>query len=411
MGVDAISALKVRASWGKNGNDAIGNMRYTTTMVGGNNYPFGTGATENVQNGNKPNGLTNPNIRWEESVQTDLGVDFGFFNNSLTLSVDYYTKETRGMLMDMQVPSYAGDSAPIGNVGDMVNRGLELDLGYRGNVGDFHYGINGNISYNTNKLTYLGDESTYLTGDSHKIGTLTRGDVGMVFPYFWGWQTAGVFQNMDEVNAYTWTNPETGETNVIQPNAKPGDFRWADLNDDGQITDEDRTMIGKGTPDWTFGLNITFEWKGFDFSAFLQGQMGNDVLNVSRRTDLGSINLPKNILNRWTGEGSTNSAPLFEITSANENYRVSDYWVEDGSFVRMRNIQLGYTLPAKVTNTIGINRLRVYVSCDNLFTLTNYTGCDPEVTGGNSSFGTAYGIDRGVYPQARTLTFGANVTF
>lgn len=411
MGVDAISALKVRASWGKNGNDAIGDMRYTTTMVGGNNYPFGTGATESVQNGNKPNGLTNPNIRWEESVQTDLGVDLGLLNNSLTLSIDYYTKETRGMLMDMQVPAYAGDSAPIGNVGDMVNRGIELDLGYRGNVGELHYGINGNISYNTNKLTNLGDESTYLTGDSHKIGTITRGDVGMVFPYFWGWQTAGVFQNMDEVNNYTWTNPETGETNVIQPNAKPGDFRWADINNDGKIDDEDRTIIGKGSPDWTFGLNITLEWRGFDFSAFLQGQMGNDVLNVSRRTDLARINLPKNILNRWTGEGSTNSAPLFEITSANENYRVSDYWIEDGSFVRMRNIQLGYTLPEKVTNTIGVNRLRVYVSCDNLFTLTNYTGCDPEVTGGNSAFGTAYGIDRGVYPQARTLTFGANVTF
>ncbi len=410
QGVDLVSALKVRASWGKNGNDSIGDMRYTTTMVGGNNYPFGTGATENVQNGNKPNGLSNPNIRWEESVQTDLGVDFGFLNNSLTLSFDYYTKETRGMLMEMQVPSYAGDSAPIGNVGNMVNKGIEIDLGYRGQVGELAYGINANVSYNTNKLTYLGDESTYLSGDSHKIGTITRGDVGMIFPYFWGWKTNGVFQTMDDVYNYTYTDAE-GNTSMIQPNAKPGDFRWTDINNDGQITDEDRTMIGKGTPDWTFGLNLTFEWRGFDLSAFLQGQIGNDVLNVSRRTDLGSINLPKNILNRWTGEGSTNEAPRFQITSANENYRVSDYWMEDGSFLRMRNIQLGYTLPEKVTNFVGINRLRVYVSCDNLFTLTNYTGCDPEVTGGNSAFGTAYGIDRGVYPQARTLTFGANVTF
>lgn len=407
---DFISTMKLRASWGVNGNDSIGDMRYTTTMVGGNNYPFGTGGTENVQNGNKPNGLTNPNIKWEESVQTDLGFDLGFANNSLTLSIDYYTKETRGMLMEMQVPSYAGDSAPIGNVGNMINRGIELDLGYRGSAGELNYSINGNISYNTNELTYLGDESTYLTGDSHKIGTLNRGDVGMVFPYFWGWKTNGVFQNMAEVEAYTWTDAD-GNTSMIQPNAKPGDFRWTDVNNDGQITDEDRTYLGKGMPDWTFGLNLSFEWRNFDLSAFLQGQLGNDVLNVSRRTDLGSINLPKNILNRWTGEGTTNSAPRFEITSANENYRMSDYWIEDGSFVRMRNIQLGYTLPANVTKTLGINRIRVYISCDNLFTLTNYTGCDPEVTGGNSGFGTAYGIDRGVYPQSRTLTFGANVTF
>lgn len=409
--VDLLSAMKVRASWGKNGNDNIGDMRYTTTMVGGNNYPFGAGATEGVQNGNKPNGLSNPNIRWEESIQTNLGVDMGFWKNSLTLSIDYYTKETVGMLMEMQVPTYAGDSAPIGNVGNMVNRGIEFDLGYRNNVGELNYSVNANLSYNTNELTHLGDESTYLSGDSHKIGTLTRGDVGMVFPYFWGWKTNGVFQNMDEVNNYTWTNPETGDTNVIQPNAKPGDFRWTDINNDGQITDEDRTMIGKGVPDWTFGFNLSLEWRGFDFSAFLQGQLGNDVFNVSRRTDLGSINLPKNILNRWTGEGSTNEAPRFQITSANENYRVSDFWLEDGSFVRMRNIQLGYTLPARVTKYAGLSRVRVYASCDNLFTLTKYTGCDPEVTGGNSGFGTAYGIDRGVYPQARTLTFGVNVTF
>lgn len=410
QGVDLVSALKVRASWGKNGNDAIGDMRYTTTMVSGNNYPFGTGATEGIVIGNKPNGLSNPNIMWEESVQTDLGVDFGFWNNSLTLSFDYYQKETRGMLMEMQVPSYAGDSAPIGNVGNMINKGIEIDLGYRGSVGELNYSINGNISYNTNKLTHLGDESTYLTGDSHKIGTLTRGDLNMIFPYFWGWKTDGVFQNMDEVNAYTHTDAE-GNVTLIQPNATPGDFRWVDVNEDGIIDENDRTMIGKGMPDWTFGMNLSLEWRGFDFSAFIQGQTGNDVFNVSRRTDLYYINLPKNVLNRWTGEGSTNSAPKYENESKNENYRVSDYWLEDASFLRVRNVQLGYTLPQSLTKHLAVSRIRVYVSCDNLLTLTKYTGCDPEVTGGNSAFGTAYGIDRGVYPQARTLTFGANVTF
>ena len=197
---------------------------------------------------------------------------------------------------------------------------------------------------------------------------------------------------------------------MIQPNATPGDFRFQDINGDGQITDADRTMIGKGIPDWTFGLNLGFDWKGIDFSMLLQGQLGAQAFNVTRRTDLYYINLPKTILNRWTGEGSTNSAPKFEFTSANENYRVSDYWVEDASFLRARNVQLGYTLPQNLTKKIFVQRLRVYAQAENLFTLTRYTGCDPEVTGGNG-FGTELGIDRGVYPQNRTFSVGVNLTF
>jgi hypothetical protein len=170
-------------------------------------------------------------------------------------------------------------------------------------------------------------------------------------------------------------------------------------------------MIGKGIPDWTFGLTLNFDWKGFDFSMLLQGQLGAQAYNVSRRTDLYYINLPKNILFRWTGEGSTNEYPRFAFNSANENYRASDYWVEDASFLRARNVQLGYTLPNSLTRIVAIQRLRLYVQAENLFTLTRYTGCDPEVTGGNSGYGTEVGIDRGVYPQNRTFTFGVNVNF
>ena len=399
-----ISMAKVRASWGINGKDNLSDFLYAVYAQSGNNYVFGSGAngTESINIGVKASGLANPNAKWEQSIQTDFGVDLGLWGNQFTATLDYYIKDASGMLMEMQVPTYAGDSAPTGNVGTMRNSGVEIDLGYRGAIGDFNYGIKANASYNVNKLTKLADDSSYIITSTHKIGSLTRGEVGEVFPYFWGWKTDGVFQNWDEVNAYVNSNGE-----LIQPNAQPGDFRWKDLNNDGVINDDDRTKLGKGIPDWTFGLTLTFDWKGFDFSMLLQGQLGAQTLNVTRRTDLYYINLPKSVLNRWTGEGSTNKYPRFAFDSANENYRVSDYWMEDASFLRARNIQLGYTLPSKLTSKFFVSRLRLYAQVENAFTLTKYTGCDPEVSGGFREVG----VDRGVYPQNRTVTFGVNVTF
>ncbi len=399
-----ISMAKIRASWGINGKDNLSDFLYAVYAQSGNNYVFGSGAngTESINIGVKASGLANPNAKWEQSIQTDFGVDLGLWGNQFTATVDYYIKDASGMLMEMQVPTYAGDSAPTGNVGTMRNSGVEIDLGYRGAAGDFNYGVKANASYNVNKLTKLADDASYITTSSHKIGTLTRGDVGEVFPYFWGWKTDGVFQNWDEVNSYV-----NKDGNLIQPNAQPGDFRWKDINSDGVINDSDRTKLGKGIPDWTFGLTITMDWKGIDFSMLLQGQAGAQTLNVTRRTDLYYINLPKTILNRWTGEGSTNKYPRFAFDSANENYRVSDYWMEDASFLRARNIQLGYTLPSNITKKVFISRLRFYAQVENAFTLTKYSGCDPEVSGGFREVG----VDRGVYPQNRTVTFGLNLTF
>ena len=399
-----ISMAKLRASWGINGKDNLGDFLYAVYSQSGNNYVFGSGAngTESINIGVKASGLANPNAKWEQSIQTDFGVDLGFFGNKLTATFDYYIKDASGMLMEMQVPTYAGDSAPTGNVGTMRNSGIEMDLGYRNHFGDFSFGVKFNASYNVNKLTKLASDATYLTTSSHKIGTLTRGDVGEVFPYFWGWKTDGVFQNWDEINSYV-----NQDGNLIQPNAQPGDFRWKDINGDGVINDDDRTKLGKGIPDWTYGLTLTMGWKGFDFSMLIQGQLGAQTLNVTRRTDLYYINLPKTILNRWTGEGSTNSNPRFAFESANENYRVSDYWMEDASFLRARNIQLGYTLPQSLTKKVFVSRLRLYAQVENAFTLTKYSGCDPEVSGGFKEVG----VDRGVYPQNRTVTFGLNLTF
>ena len=404
---DIMNTLKFRASWGINGNDNIGSFRYAVYMSTGNNYGFGSGANGSESNsiGAKPNGLANPDAKWEQSIQTDVGVDMAFFGSRFTITADYYNKVTSGMLMNMQVPSYSGDSAPIGNVGTMSNYGLEFDLGYRDTYGDFSWNISANATYNNNVLTELGDDATSLYGSSHKIGQLTRGIVGLPFPYFYGYKTNGIFQNAAEVAAYVNKDGE-----LLQPKAAPGDVRFVDVDGNGIIDDNDRTYIGKGVPDWTFGLNIGFEWKGIDFSMLLQGTLGNQVFNVSRRTDLYYVNLPKTILNRWTGEGTSNTNPRFVFESANENYRSSDLWVEDGSFLRARNVQLGYTLPQKWTKKIFIQRLRVYAQAENLFTLTKYTGCDPEVTGGNG-FSSDLGVDRGVYPQSRTFSVGVNLNF
>ena len=402
-----LSALKLRGSWGINGNDNIGSFRYAVYMSSGNNYTFGSGAngSETISIGAKPNGLANPDAKWEQSIQTDIGVDVGFLGNRVTFTADWYDKRTSGMLMEMQVPGYAGDSAPIGNVGTMSNSGVELDLSYRDNYGDFSWNISANATYTKNVLTALGDDATSLYGSSHKIGQLTRGVVGLPFPYFYGHKTDGIFQNAAEVAAHVNADGE-----LLQPNAAPGDVRFVDFDGDGDIDDDDRTYIGKGTPDWSFGLNIGFEWKGLDFSMLLQGVVGNQAFNVTRRTDLYYINLPKTILNRWTGEGTSNTQPRFMFDSPNNNYRASDLWVEDASFLRARNVQLGYTLPQKWTQKAAIQRLRFYVQAENLFTLTKYSGCDPEVTGGNG-FSSDLGVDRGVYPQSRTFSVGVNLNF
>ena len=405
--VSWLSGLKLRGSWGINGNDQIGSFRYAVYMSSGNNYTFGSGAngSETISIGAKPNGLANPNAKWEQSIQTDIGVDMGFLGNRVTFTADWYNKVTSGMLMDMQVPGYAGDSAPIGNVGTMSNSGVELDLGYRDDYGDFSWNISANATYTRNVLTELGDDATSLYGSSHKIGQLTRGIVGLPFPYFYGHKSDGIFQNAEEVAAHVNANGQ-----ALQPNAQPGDVRFVDVDGDGDIDDDDRTYIGKGTPDWSFGLNIGFEWKGIDFSMLLQGVVGNQAFNVTRRTDLYYINLPKTILNRWTGEGTSNTQPRFMFDSPNNNYRSSDLWVEDASFLRARNVQLGYTLPQKWTKKFFVQRLRVYAQAENLFTLTKYSGCDPEVTGGNG-FSSDLGVDRGVYPQSRTFSVGVNLNF
>ncbi len=395
-----LDIFKVRFSWGKNGNDNIGDFAYTTMTAMGNNVLFGQTATK--FNGSKANRLANPDLKWEESEQTNVGVDLAFFNSALTFSADYFEKNTNGMIIEMPIPSYVGESKPLGNVGDMKNRGVEFELGYKFSTGDFDFEVKGNATYLHNELVNLGNDTGYIDLDGIQgiAGGGTRGMNGQPFPYFFGYKTDGIFQNNEEIQAYT--NADGG---LIQPAAVPGDVRFVDVNKDGQITADDRTNIGNGTPDWTYGLNLNAGWKGIDFNIFFQGVQGADVFDATYRSDVYSGNYPSWMLGRWTGEGTSNKYPRLSLADAT-NWQVSDLYVCDGSYLRIKNISLGYTLPQKLTRKVAIDRLRVYVAVENLVTWTKYWGFDPEISSG----ATSLGVDRGVYPQARTFTFGVNLS-
>ena len=411
--VNWVNQLKLRASWGKNGNENIGNFRYASLMDGGQNYYFGRGwdvATANfastMQYGASAGALANPNIRWEESEQIDLGLDARLLNDRLSFGIDYYKKKTNGMLMDMPIPSYVGQSAPMSNLGDMENWGIEFEIGWQQQLGDFHYSINANASLLRNKLIKLGNasgEAVYQSNGASGVGDYVKGKNGEVWPFFYGMKTDGLFQNWDEVRSYTNANGE-----LLQPNAQPGDVRFVDTNNDGVVNDDDRTKIGKGQPDWTYGLTMSADWKGFDATLFFQGSIGNDIFDYSMRGDIPAMNRPAWILDRWIGEGSSNRIPRVTAANPNQNWRSSDLYVKNGSYLRLKTAQIGYTIPAQVIRHIGIANVRVYLAGENLLTFTKYDGFDPEMASGGY---TTIGVDRGIYPQARTITVGATITF
>lgn len=390
------TSTKVRFSWGKNGNENIDDLLFIALATSGNNAIFGR--DESVINGVKASVLPNKNLKWEESTQTDVGLDFGFFNNALTFSVDYYKKRTTGMLMNMQVPAYVGESVPVGNVGKMDNSGVEMEANYRHNFGDFTFNIGGNLTYLKNKLIDYGNEQGWANLDSFQgTGSISRAENGQPFPFFYGYKTAGILQNQAEADAY---NEEFGDTAV------PGDVRFVDVNGDGSITEDDRTKIGKGMPDWTYGFNIGLQWKGIALNAMFQGTWGNDIFDATRRTDALASNLPSWMLGRWTGEGTSNRIPRF-VRGDSRNWQSSDLLVYDGDYFRLKNIVLSYTLPTDLTRRVSVQNFRVYVSAENLFTCTKYHGFDPEISSG----GTSLGIDYGVYPQPRIWTVGFNIQF
>jgi len=405
---DWINQLKIRASWGRNGNENIGNFRYASLMDTGQEYYFGLGAAPygEMYSGASPAALANPTIRWEESEQIDVGFDARLFSDRLSFGYDFYNKRTKGMLMDKPIPAYVGQGAPMSNLGDMRNWGHEFEISWQHQVGDFHYSISANASLLRNRLINLGNESgeaVYQSNGASGIGDYVKGSNGMVWPYFYGMKTDGIFQNWAEVESY-----RDRDGNLMQPNAQPGDVRFVDVNGDGYVNDDDRTMIGKGMPDWTAGLTMSADWKGIDLTLFFQGSFGNDVFDYCMRGDIPAQNRPGWVLDRWIGEGTSYKIPRMTNANPNQNWRSSDLWVKDGSFVRLKTAQLGYTFPAKWMKVVFIKNFRVYVAGENLLTFTKYEGFDPEMA---SDGYTTIGVDRGIYPQSRTITLGASITF
>ncbi len=395
---DWIEFAKVRASWGRNGNaDGIGNFDFTSIVFNGQNYTFGP---DQVQvNGAGPVTTSNPDLKWETVDQFNAGLDLDLYRGRFNVVLDYFVKNTNDMLAVVPVPGVVGFLPAATNVASAKNTGVELALTYRGEKGDWNYDINGNISVIRNEVTSLGEGGQPIsTGNIFGQGDFAAyTEIGLPMAVFYGYETAGIFQ----------TNEEAA-SNTAQPDAVAGDVIFVDQNGDGVIDEEDKTVIGNPHPDFTYGITGNVKYKQFDLSLFIQGSHGNDLYNGIFRYDLNTTNLPVSALERWTGEGSTNEHPRISHTDPNRNNRVSDRFVEDGSFLRVKNLQLGYSLPDRVLEKLDLGKLRFYVSANNLLTFTKYTGLDPEI----GSRGTLeIGIDRGFYPVARNFIAGVNVTF
>ena len=321
--------------------------------------------------------MANANIKWEESEQIDLGLDARFFRDRLSFGIDYFDKKTNGMLMDQPIPSYVGQSAPMSNLGKMKNWGIELEAGWKNSINDFQYSISANASYLKNKLINLGNasgETNYENGGASGVGDYVHAKNGEVWPYFYGMKTDGLFQNQAEIDAYV-----NDKGQKMQPDAQPGDVKFVDTNNNGVVNDDDRTKIGKGMPDWTFGLTLGADWKGFDLNLFFQGTLGNDIFDFAQRGDIPAMNRPAWVMDRWIGEGTSNKIPRMTSANPNKNWRASDIYIKDGSYLRLKTAQLGYTLPAYLTMKASIQKLRVYVSAENLLTFTKYDGFEPEL--------------------------------
>ena len=394
---DAINYMKLRAGWGRNGNDAAGALEYVSTVSGGRSYTFGS--NDRLINGVSPNQISNPDLRWETSEQINVGIDMRFLKH-FSLTFDAYIQNTIDMKTTPPLPAYIGNNAPTANVGTMNNRGIDLELGYENRFGDLNFAINGNVSYVKNEVTLIGNEAGFVRGAGW--GTqgieVTRITEGLPIGYLYGYTADGVFQNQSEIDAHTGTDGL-----LLQPDAVPGDLRFVDVNNDGVFNEDDRGMIGDPTPTWTYGFTVDVAYKGFDLVVFGQGVAGNSIFNATRRYDLPNSNMNAAALGRWTGEGSSDLYPRLTDSDANINFaRSSTFYVESGAFFRIKTAQIGYTLPREFSSKAGIAKARIYIASNNLLTITDYSGFDPEIDSG---------VDRGSYPQSRQFSVGVNVTF
>ncbi len=391
-----IDLIKPRASWGILGNDRIGNYEYAALVAGNLNAVFGP--DENIQFGALPISLANPEIRWEETTQTNIGLETQFLNQRLSFDLDYYNRTTDGILVAVPIPGYVGVvGQPVVNAAEVRNSGLEFTLNWQESAGNLFYSIGGNLTTVNNEVLSLGRGNEEIFGGGVGIGGMlaTNTVIGRPIGSFFGYKTDGIFQNQDEINA--------GPLRGVE---KPGDLRYVDITGDGQITTDDRTHLGSPIPDFIFSFNMELGYRGFDFSVIFTGQVGNKIYNAKKQARFGTPNFERTALDRWTEDNPSTTYP--RITDGGHNYLVSDFFLEDGDFLKLQNLTLGYTLSSGLTQQVGLSSLRVYAGGTNLFTLTGYNGYTPEVA---SASVIANGIDDAFYPFARTINIGINASF
>ena len=391
----AVNDLKIRAGYGVTGSQAsVGNYGYLAvydTAV----YSFGSAGKE--QSTLFARTLSNPSLHWEEVAQTNVGIDIAFLDSRIQFSMDGYIKDTRDMLVKASIPITSGfedTSTTYTNAGKVRNRGVEMSLHTVNFAGEFNWQTDINATYNTNRIIDLNsDVPSYINQIKNSYVTMLAN--GYPINVFYGYVTDGIFQNEQEIASH-----------ADQPGAEPGDIRFRDLNNDGVINDSDRTVIGNPNPTWLFSMNNTLEWKGIELSVYLQGVAGNKIYNANNIDNTGmaaALNQTTAVLKRWTGEGTSNFMPRAVFGDPNQNCRVSDRFVEDGSYLRVKNITLAYSFPKKWMEKIRLEGIRIALSCDNVATITKYSGFDPEVS--------INGIDSSLYPIPRTFSVGLNVNF
>ncbi|WP_165933448.1 TonB-dependent receptor [Arundinibacter roseus] len=404
--VKAISDLKLRASYGFTGNNFIGNYDHVGLLTK-QNYVFGAGSGT-VVNGLGPSRISNPDLSWEKNEQVDIGLELGIFQNRIMVIADYYRKITSDLLLNVPTPSLTGYTSARQNIGKVQNNGVELAISTRNLVSEFKWNTDFNISFNRNKVVALGPSGEPIFA-SYQLSNSHITQLGKPMGSFYGYQVEGIFQTQDEVNS----NPSFTDS-------KPGHYRFADINGDGKLSVDDRTILGNSQPDFIFGLTNTVSYKGFDLSILVQGVQGHEIMNLGRRfyaNYAGTANSLREVVNSWKspqdpGDGKTPrvNRDLSRYSSSNASANISSGQVEDGSFVRIRNVSLGYSVPSAWASQLRLSNIRLYVNLQNPITWTRYSGYNPEVSvvGGSA---LAPGVDYGGYPIARVVTAGLNLNF
>jgi TonB-linked SusC/RagA family outer membrane protein len=374
-----LSHLKFRTSWGQNGSlSSLGGYRYATVIGGTGSYPTGNG-TEYI-NGYAPSATGNKELKWETSEQTNVGIDTRFFNNRLSFSADWFKKDTKDLIVSGITPStVVGNTASPVNAGNISNTGFEFELGWQDNIGEFSYSVRGNLSTIKNTVTHIHKTLDAIDGQTfHTYGAITRFEVGKPAWYFYGYEFDGI-------------NPETGNPT------------FKDLDNDGQITDSDKTMIGKGFADLTYGITLTAAWKGFDLIVFGTGAAGGDIYSCLNRSDYTLNKLTYFTEDRWNKTTNPNGSKPRAGATEMDKYYLSSASIFNGNYFKIKQIQLGYTFPQKWMKTIKVQNLRVYASLDDFITFSDYPGFDPEVTN--------MGVDKGSFPTSKKVVAGVSITF